>query len=211
MHVSYIKEACVTSKAEAVTAALKGANRLELCVNLECGGLTPSSSIINEVMAQVQIPVRVMIRTRSGDFIYNDAEIEQMKASIASCKTAQVEGIVFGVLNEGNTLNLKAIKELSEYAQPLKIVIHKAIDACEDPVVALKSLLKLSLIDTVLTSGGRETAEDGIPILAQMIKIAGSKIEIMPAGKITKHNLTKLHSHLAARAYHGKLIVGALN
>ena len=61
-----------------------------------------------------------------------------------------------------------------------------------------------------MTSGGKETAEEGLAILKSLVDLAGDKIEIMPAGKITDTNIEKLHDYLNARAYHGKRIVGEL-
>ena len=211
MSVKYIKEACVETLEQAVKAEAKGADRLELCAYLAFGGLTPSTDLIKAVVAAVGIPVRVMIRPRNGDFFYNEDELEHMNTCIQLCKALKVEGVVFGVLNVNATLNIKAIKELTEVAQPLKIVIHKAIDETINPLESLKELLDIEGIDTVLTSGGKSNAFDGAETLTQMLKAADSKITVMPAGKISQFNLTELDQLLGAKAYHGKLIVGELN
>ena len=55
-------EVIVTSVGEACEAEEGGAGRLELVRDLASEGLTPSSSIIEEVLAAVSIPVRVMLR-----------------------------------------------------------------------------------------------------------------------------------------------------
>ena len=65
-------------------------------------------------------------------------------------------------------------------------------------------------VDTLLTSGGKSNAFDGAENLNRLITMAGNKLEIMPAGKITQFNLTELHHLVEAEAYHGRLIVGEL-
>ena len=205
-----IREACVESVEQAVKAEQKGADRLELCAYLAFDGLTPAPDLIKAVLKEVSIPVRVVIRPRSGDFCYNEDELKHMKNCIKQCKDLGVEGVVFGVLNESGTLNLEALEQLIKVTKPLKTVIHKAIDETPDLEHALNELLNLKGVDTVLTSGGKSNAFDGSENLIRMMQIAEHSLEIMPAGKITQFNLTELDHILGASAYHGKLIVGEL-
>lgn len=211
MSATYIKEACVESLEQAINAEKLGADRLELCVNLDLDGLTPATELIKEVIAQVQIPVRVIIRPRAGDFVYTKAELCAMMTSIQLCKELGVAGVVFGVLKSDNTLDLVAINKLAQAAKPMITVIHKAIDYTPDPLEALKQVIRLKSIDTVLTSGGLSTAIDGIATLKAMIGIAGDELELMPAGRITHLNVEELHFILNAKAYHGSRIVGELS
>jgi copper homeostasis protein len=206
----YTKEACVENINEAIKAEQLGADRIELCANLNVGGTTPAFELIQEVKAKLRIPIRVMIRPRGGDFCYSDSEIESMQSQIETCKNLHVEAVVFGISKADKTLNIESIKKLAKKAYPLKVVIHKAIDETPDIVQACKDLILTEQITTILTSGGKETAIEGLTILKSLIDLAGDKIEIMPAGKITGNNIEKLHDDLSARAYHGKLIVGKL-
>lgn len=206
--MSYIKEACVENLNEAIKAEQLGANRIELCDNLKEGGTTPSFELIQQAKAQLKIPIRVMIRSRAGNFCYSDQELETMLSQIEYCKKLEIEAVVFGILNADNTLDIASIKKLAQKASPLKVVIHKAIDETPDILKACEDLILTDKITTILTSGGKTTAEEGLPILKSLIDLAGDKIEIMPAGKITETNVDQLHEFLNARAYHGKLIVG---
>ena len=205
-----IKESCVESLQQALNAERQGANRLELVTAYSVGGLTPSKELIEEVAQGVSIPIRVMIRPRPGNFSYNQEEHGQMLKSIDMCKRLRVEGVVFGALKADNTLDIKAISELSKYAFPLKVVIHKAIDQTPDIFVALHQLLKIEEITTILTSGGKANAAEGSAILKEMIGIAGAKIQIMAQGDISPSNFEKLHKEIYATAYHGKYIVGEI-
>lgn len=208
--IHFIKEACVGNLQEAINAEKKGADRIELCANLEVGGTTPSKKLIAEAVQKLSIPIRVMIRPRGGDFHYQEEEVTLMKNSIEYCKEIGVEAVVFGLLRVDHSIDIEKTAELIRFAQPLEVVIHKAIDATPDPVEALRELTALEGITTVLTSGGKPTAHEGRKNLKKMIEIAGDRFEVMPGGKVTDKNVQELHQYLQASVYHGKRIVGEL-
>ena len=93
-----IKEACVESTDQAVNAERNGADRIELCRNLDQDGLTPEIDVIKNTMKSVNIPVKVMIRPRPGNFIYSHNEIKTMEQDIDLCKKLNVPGVVIGIL-----------------------------------------------------------------------------------------------------------------
>ncbi|MEJ2112772.1 MAG: copper homeostasis protein CutC, partial [Flavobacteriaceae bacterium] len=201
--MTYIKEACVEGLQQAINAEIQGANRIELCSHLDLDGLTPDVSTIKEVKKQLSIPIRVMIRPREGNFVYYDKELSLMKEQINTCKEIGVEGVVFGVLNPDNRLNLEQIKMLTQFAFPLKVVIHKAIDLTPNVYESFQELMNINGVSTVLTSGGKPTAESGKEILKEIVDLAEDKIEVLPAGKIDNQNIAKLHQYIGAKAYHG--------
>ena len=76
-----ILEVC-TGDPSGIQAAIQGgADRIELCSGLAEGGLTPSAGIIRYAVSQ-PIKVNVLIRPRSGDFVYSKDEVELMLADI---------------------------------------------------------------------------------------------------------------------------------
>ena len=103
---SFIKEACVESLDEALKAEEQGADRIELCADLSQDGITPEWDVIRKAKEQLRIPIRVMIRPRGGDFVYTASEVNQMMQDIKFCKVIGVEGVVFGILKENNTLEV---------------------------------------------------------------------------------------------------------
>ncbi|GAO29836.1 copper homeostasis protein CutC [Geofilum rubicundum] len=129
---SIILEACVETLEQCITAEQKGAGRVELCDRLDLDGTTPSEDLIRAVKKALKIPIRVMIRPRGGDFIYTPAELDQMRQSILLCQDIGVDGVVLGILNKDNELDLEAMRPLIELAKPLNVVIHKAIDDTPD-------------------------------------------------------------------------------
>ena len=205
-----VKEVCVDNIYDAISAFKKGADRLELCSNLEQDGLTPSYELLSEVKLKLRIPVRVMVRPHSKSFVYNDDELNQMKKTINYCKKMNFDGVVFGCLNEKLELDLQKIEVLSILAKPLKVIIHKAIDLTNSPLKSLNNLIEINSVDGVLTSGGAKTALNGIEALKKMMKVIPKNFELISAGKITDQNFSLIHKNIKGRFYHGKKIVGEL-
>ena len=204
-----IIETPIESLQEAISAEANGATQLELCARLDIDGLTPSEKLISDVLSNVTIPVKIMIRPHARSFIYSNEDIKMMVQSIQFAKEIGAQGVVFGALNENKELNIEQIKELTMISLPLQVTIHKAIDETPDPIEATKQLAKVSGIHTILSSGGKPTAEEGLHVLRRMMQHSGS-IQIMAAGKITAKNMAEIHSKLGATAYHGRKILGEL-
>ncbi len=203
-----IKEACVETLDEAILAETQGANRIELCSDLANDGLTPSFELMKKAVENLKIPVMVMIRPRSGNFVYSEGEIEQMKKEIDEAKDIGVAGVVFGLLTANNKIDFENTQILAEYAKPLPVTFHKAIDELENPVLGVKELLKIENIKRILTSGGKPTAKEGQNVIREMIKIAGSKITILVAGKVLDSNVEEIKKITGAKELHGRRIVG---
>lgn len=202
-----IKEACVETLEEAIQAESKGADRLELCEHLDVDGLTPGKALILQVINKVNIPVKVMIRPRAGDFVYTEDELVKMIESIRFCKSLNVSGVVYGITNKENHLAIETIEKLATEANPMEVTIHKAIDQCHDPVSEISQLLKIKNVTSVLTSGMAKTAIEGHTVIKEMMKTAGNRIKIIAAGKITKDNLSRVCELIGAHEYHGRRIV----
>ena len=208
--MTVVKEACVDNIQDAINAFKKGADRIEFCSNLDEDGLTPSNYDLISLKKSISIPVRVMVRPHSNSFNYNDDDLIQMKETIEFCKNQKFDGVVFGCLDDDNELDLNKIKYLADFAKPLNVIIHKAIDLTSSPVNSLMNLLEIDNVNGVLSSGGFETAELGTEVLKKMINISPNEFEIISAGKITNQNFKILHEKIDGKFYHGRKIVGEL-
>jgi len=206
-----IKEACVETFEEAVLAEKLGANRIELCSDLTNDGLTPSFELMQKACSMLKIPVMVMIRPRAGNFIYSEEEIIQMKSEIDQAKKAGAFGIVFGLLTPANKIDKKNTEILAEYAQPLPVTFHKAIDELENPVEGVSVLKEITGIKRILTSGGKPTAFEGQETIRKMIEVAGEKITILVAGKVLDSNVKVIQKLTGATELHGRRIAGELS
>ena len=87
-------EGCVDSHASALAACRGGADRLELCANLSIGGTTPSLGLFRQVRRDCDLPVNVLIRPRFGDFLYSEAEVEEMESTPGTDMMADSRGRV---------------------------------------------------------------------------------------------------------------------
>ena len=205
-----VKEVCVDNIKDAINAFEKGADRIEFCSNLDEDGLTPSFDDLIYLKKNISIPVRVMVRPHSNSFNYSDDDLIQMKEIIEFCKNEKFDGVVFGCLDGSDELDLNKIMYLADFAKPLNVIIHKAIDLTSSPINSLKKLLEIKNINGILSSGGCSTADLGSQILKKMIHISPNDFEIISAGKITDQNFEILHEKINGKFYHGRKIVGEL-
>ncbi|AXG70943.1 copper homeostasis protein CutC [Kordia sp. SMS9] len=181
-------EICANSYQSSINASTAGAQRIELCSELAVGGITPSYGLLKKVMHDVKIPVQVLIRPRSGNFTYSDAEFNIMKANIILCKELGCSGIVSGVLHKDFTIDLERTQELVELAKPMSFTFHRAFDWTPNPTEAIVQLADLG-VARVLTSGQAENAEKGIELLQTLQKIVPNRLIILPGGGINPENV----------------------
>jgi len=180
-------EICANSFQSSKNAQDAGAHRIELCQELSVGGITPSYGLLKQVRDTLSIPVFVLIRPRSGNFVYTEDELDIMKQDIQLCKDLGFQGIVSGVLNPNNTIDLSRTKELVELSKPLSFTFHRAFDCVKNPEEALEQLIDLG-IDRILTSGLQPSAEKGIGTLRKLNEQADGRITILAGSGINQNN-----------------------
>ena len=183
-----IIEVCAESYEYALKAEKAGADRIELCKDLHLDGLTPDYESAKRTIDSLNIPVFILIRPREGDFIYSNEEFELMKSDIAKFKEMGCKGIVSGVLNDYNSIDIKRTKELVELSKPLEFTFHRAFDVVYDPLNEIENLIKIG-VDRVLSSGQKEKAMDGLELLEDLRNKSNNRIKIMPGSGISKNNL----------------------
>lgn len=203
-------EACVENLAEAILAEKNGAHRLELCSRLDLDGLSPGKELAQAVIQAVNIPVKVMIRHRGGDFHYTPTEVDALEKEILDARSWGVQGIVIGLLDKKGEVEVAHTSRLALAAGPLSVTYHKAIDETPDLIRSLQTLQAIPGVDAILTSGGAPTADAGQATLIQMIQQAPPHLQIIPAGRITADNVDAIHGILGTSEYHGRRIVGEL-
>ncbi len=205
-----IKEACVETYQEAVTAQDRGADRIELCSRLDLGGLTPERKVIKKILKSLSIPIKVMIRPRDGNFVYSENELTAMEKEIDICQSMGVQEVVFGILTSKGNVNLESSKKLAERASPMSVTFHKAIDASNNIMHGLQQLNSIAQISSILTSGGARTAMQGSKIISKIDEKFGRRFNIIAAGSITEKNLDMIDTEINVKEYHGRKIVGEL-
>jgi len=188
-----IIEVCAESYEYAVKAEKAGADRIELCKDLHLDGLTPDYESAKKTIDKLNIPVFILIRPREGDFIYSDEEFELMKRDIVKFKEIGCKGIVSGVLNDDNSIDIKRTKELIELSRPLEFTFHRAFDIVKNPLHEIENLIEIG-VDRVLTSGKKDKAIDGLDLLEKLRNKSNNKIIVMPGSGISNTNFKKFNS-----------------
>lgn len=198
----YILECCVDSVASAIEAEKGGADRLELCSNLIIGGTTPTLALFNEVRNNVSIPINVLIRPRFGDFLYSEYEGNMIKQEVVQFREAGADAVVIGNLTADGNLDIPQMKELIALAGDMKITLHRAFDMCADPMKTLQDAIDLD-IDTILTSGQKDSWKAGLPLLKQLDEMAkSSDLQIMAGAGVNADAIKTMLAETDIHCFH---------
>ena len=230
---SLLIESCCTTLEEALSAQARGADRIELCTDLSVGGLTPSRSLIRDVVQSLTIPVNVLIRPRfrvepgmteevglkrhswldpeshhaNGfsyeSFIYEEDEIQQMIDDIEYCKTIGAAGIVVGALMPDGRIDIAAMRRLVAASAPLPVTFHRAFDVCTEDPFEAVDQIIALGCTRLLTSGQAPNAWEGRDRIRQLVAYAGDRLIILAGRGVTPANLTALAAATGAREFHG--------
>ncbi|MBE2222549.1 MAG: hypothetical protein IAF02_13460, partial [Anaerolineae bacterium] len=112
----------------------------------------------------------------------------------------KADGVVFGAIQD-NRLDMQTMRQLvnAAHAHGLKTTCHRAFDAATNPHETVEMLIDLG-VSRVLTSGtpwgSRQPVLAGVPLLAEIIQQASSRIEIVLGGGIQIGNVGRLLSQL---------------
>ena len=193
-------EICANSLESALEAAKAGADRVELCAGMPEGGTTPSFGEIVCVRELAAIRQHVIIRPRGGDFLYSELERKVMLRDIECARKAGADGIVVGCLTPEGDVDIEVMKEMIKAAGDMSVTFHRAFDMCRDPFEALAAIEELGC-ERILTSGQKATAEEGIPLLRELVLRAKRTI-IMPGCGVNAGNIQKIAQETGAFEFH---------
>ncbi len=180
-------EIAVTTVEDAVNAAAGGAESVELSYNLAVGGLTPKYKVTKAVRDAIKIPLYVILRIHAESFRYSEQQIDGMLSDIQVMQQLGVDGVVFGVVDETNRIDVALIKQIVEAAKPLPVTLHRALDESREPEKALEALA--GIVPRVLTSGPAKTAWDGREGLKRWVEGFGKQYTFVSSGSLTLEQL----------------------
>lgn len=196
-----ILEVCVDSVESALAARRGGADRLELCSNLLIGGTSPSPALFDEVREAADIRIHVLLRPRFGDFLYSDAEFAVLRREVRLFRERGADGVVIGLLTPDGELDVPRMKILMEEAgDQLSVTLHRAFDVCRDPYAALEEAKELG-IQTILTSGQKNTCLEGRTLLKELNERAGA-VTIMAGSGVSAEAIRELGPDTGIRTFH---------
>lgn len=200
-----IIEICVDCPASVEACAEAGADRIELCAGLVEGGTTPSAGFLHMARRRFSGRLMMMIRPRSGDFVYSAAEEAVMVQDIAAARDGGADGVVLGALKPDGRIDAALTARLMAAARGMEVTFHRAFDVSRDPAESLEVLMALG-VTRVLTSGGRPSVPEGLDALAGLVRQAAGRIAVLPGGGIRPEFIPRLAAatgvtecHLSAR------------
>jgi len=200
-------EVCANSIMSAMAAQEGGAQRVELCADLNEGGTTPSPGQISIAREKLHIKLYVLIRPRGSDFLYSDIEFKTMIADVQYCIDVGCDGIVTGILKADGTVDKERCTQLVQLAKQagLGATFHRAFDMCVDQFQALEDIIDMGF-ERILTSGGRSTAIEGSRAIAELVKKANGRISIMAGSGVAEINVADLILFTGVKEIHGTLL-----
>jgi copper homeostasis protein len=198
-------ELCATSLEAALAAESAGADRVELCSELEIGGLTPSLELIAAAVEALSIPVHVLIRPRGGDFVFSKGEFGQMQRQVEEARDAGARGIVLGVLLPDGRVDIERSRALVELARPMAVTFNRAFDLTPDLSEALEAVIQTG-VDSLLTSGGAADVLTGAESIARLSRQADTRIQIIAGGGLRLADIAEVLRRTGGLSLHGSLI-----
>ena len=188
-------ELCAYSVEACETARRSGVTRVELCASPYEGGTTPSAAAIRMARRIGGLQLSVMVRPRGGDFLYSDTEFRQMLEEVRFARECGADGVVF----------VQRTAALVAEAGPMQTTFHRAFDMACDLEEALEAAVAAGC-RRILTSGGRNTAVEGIDTLRALVAQAAGRIELMAGSGVNPSNVRQLAAtgvdavHFSARS-----------
>lgn len=198
-------EICCGDLMSVLEAKKGGASRIELCSALSEGGITPSIGLI-EAAVKAGIPmVNVLIRPRSGDFLYDEAELALMERDIEEAVAHGAHGIVTGALTSEGEVDTAAMDRFIKAARKVnpatKIIFHRAFDLVSNPLESLEQIIA-SGCDGILTSGQAASALKGVETLKHLTEQNKGRILILAGGGVTPENAAEIIRETGVEAVH---------
>jgi len=194
-------EVCAGDLQSVENAAAGGADRVELCMCLDEGGVTPSAGLIREALKTGGVRVHVLIRPREGDFVYSPSEVEAMAEDIRVAARCGAHGVVIGALTAGGEIDMDTCRRLADAAGEMDVTFHRAFDRCADSSRALEQVISLGCT-RLLTSGCAQSAVEGAATLAALNRQAGGRIIIMAGAGVNPSNAADIVRLTGVRELH---------
>ncbi|WP_346697299.1 copper homeostasis protein CutC [Barnesiella viscericola] len=184
-------ELCAFSLEACRAAARAGVTRVELCASPYEGGTTPSAALIRRARQIPHLQLSVMIRPRGGDFLYTDDEFDLMLDEVDFARECGADCVVAGMLTPDGRVDEERTARLVDRCGSMQFTFHRAFDMTRDTAEALESLVRAGCY-RVLTSGGRNTAMEGIDTIRALVAQSAGRIAIMAGSGVTPSNVRQL-------------------
>ena len=165
--------------------------------------MTPSQDDIAYCVHELHLRTHVLVRPRPGDFCYTDAEYEQIRSEVAMAREAGAHAVVVGFLTAEGYVDEERTRAIVQMAAPMEVTFHRAFDEMrQDPQEALEAVIRCGC-HRLLTSGCQPSAEQGIPLLKQLVRQSAGRIIILAGAGITPANAARIVRETGVTEIHG--------
>lgn len=200
--MDFLFEVCANSVESCLAAQKGGADRVELCAGIPEGGTTPpfgDMALARELLTDTRM--HVIIRPRSGDFLYSPLEQRIMLKDIEIARQLGADGVVFGCLTADGEVDRTLMQQLMEASKGMSVTFHRAFDVCRNPKKALEEIIALGC-DRILTSGQQPTAEKGISLLKELEEQAAGRIILLAGCGVNENNIRLIAQETGIHEFH---------
>lgn len=195
-------EICTPSRSSAEAAKDGGAQRIELCRDLACGGLTPTDEDIEYCVRTLGLRTHVLVRPRAGDFCYSETEVEEIMDTIDRCRRLGAAAVVVGFLDREGRVDEDLTRRAVRRAAGMEVTFHRAFDeARQDPLEALRAVAGAGC-HRLLTSGQASTAPEGAAVIRRLVE-SGMPVKILAGSGVTPLNVRELVERTGVSEVHG--------
>jgi copper homeostasis protein len=185
----------------AIAAANGGADRLEITVDFDRGGMTPPVQLVMDSIASVSVPIRVMIRETEEFAIIDESTIEKLCQSASAFARFPIDGLVLGFVREGR-VDVELTNRVLSFARNLKATFHHAFEELDDPLTAIRDLKRCPQIDRILTYGGKGEWSEKVERLGDYQREAAPEMTILAGGGLDKQIIEKIRRETNIREFH---------
>lgn len=171
-----------------------GFDRVEVCSALELGGLTPSAGTVAYAVDRRDAggaAVHVLVRPRAGGFVYDPDDVAASLADIEFARRAGADGVVVGASDVAGSLDERALTQFVDAARGMEVTVHRVVDVAADTREAVRAAARAGAT-RVLTSGGAESASEGLATLAELVAEHRGTLQIMAGAGVTVDDIPRL-------------------
>lgn len=204
--MSPVIELCVDDLAGVETATREGIDRVELCVELGCGGLTPPEDlIVDSLRVAPSGGLQILVRQKADSFVLTATEVEELCGIITRLRELTADarvpvGFVIGAVTADGRIDEEASAAFREAAGDRPLTFHRAFDTVTDQLAGIDALKELGY-DRVLTTGGDVSVADAAALKALQDR-AGADLIVLGSGGLRSHNVADISDAAQLREVH---------
>ncbi len=182
-------EIAINTKEEALIAEEGGADRLEIAILSNRGGLTPTIEEIADVLSATTLPSYILFRPRLDTYEISDEDFAELLHYIGLLRMTPAKGITIGLIKDGQ-IDKEKINKIIEVKGDLEIAFNHAIDSTYNYEENIEWLVNNDGIDWIQTSGSSSTILDGYKRIIPLFEKVKSKLVLCRG--INSDNIEKL-------------------